>query len=256
VVDRQGPVVRVWLARPDKLNPLDTATLEELTELFGSFATDFDTRVVVLGGQGSSFSAGADRTAPPGGRAMMAATNDVTERERRWWSQLGLRACKAIADAEVVTVARLHGHVVGGGLCLAVACDFRIATVDTQLSLPEVALRLPLTWGATARLVHEIGAARARELVMLTEPVDGARAETWGLVHRAVPADELDATVDDWVTRLAGKPDIALHMAKTQFRALSRQVGLGDTTETDGDLLMAAANAAVRGLFSSDGPER
>lgn len=246
--------MRVWLARPEKLNALDTQTLQELIELFGSLATDFDARVVVLGGQGSSFSAGADRTAPPGGQAMMAISG-VSERERRWWSQLGLRACRAIADAEVVTVARLQGHVVGGGLCLAVACDFRIAAVDAQLSLPEVDLRMPLTWGATARLVDEIGAARARELVMLTEPVDGARAEAWGMVHRAVPGDELDATVDDWATRLAAKPDLALHMAKTQFRALSRQVGLGDTTETDGDLLLAAANAAVRGLFRPDRAE-
>jgi enoyl-CoA hydratase/carnithine racemase len=82
---------------------------------------------------------------------------------------------------------------------------------------------------------------------MLTDRIDGARAEAWGLVNRAVAADELDAAVDDWANRLAAKSDVALHMAKTQFRALARQSGLGDTTETDGDLLNAAGfTAALR----------
>ena len=136
-------------------------------------------------------------------------------------------------------MARLHGNVLGGGLCLAMACDFRLAAADARLGLPEVDLGLPLTWGGTARLVHEVGAARARQLILLTDPVSGVEAAGWGLVHRAVPADELDAAVDDWAGRLAAKPESAVHMAKTQFRALSRRSGLGDTTETDGDLLLA-----------------
>jgi enoyl-CoA hydratase/carnithine racemase len=150
----------------------------------------------------------------------------------------------AIADAEVVTIARLQGYVLGGGLCLALACDFRIATTDAQLGLPEMDLGLPLTWGGTALLVHEIGAARARELIMLADNVDGVRAETMGLVHRAVDPEVLDAVVDDWAARLAAKREGAIHMAKTQFRALARQRGLGDTTETDGDLLNAASSGA------------
>jgi enoyl-CoA hydratase/carnithine racemase len=241
VVERDGAVVRVWLARPDKRNPLDTQALEELIALYRSFDTDYSVRVVVLGGQGPSFCGGADLTAPPGSGPMAAADS---ARERRWWSQLGRRAVSAIADSEVVTIARLHGYVVGGGLCLALACDFRLAAVDAQLSLPEVDLGIPLTWGGTARLVHEIGAARARELIMLTDRIDGARAEQWGLVHRAVPLPELDQLIDEWATKLASKPEVAIHMAKTQLRALSRLGALGDTTETDGDLLLGASSSS------------
>jgi enoyl-CoA hydratase/carnithine racemase len=237
-VERDGGVVRLWFDRPEKHNPLGTATLERIVELYTSFATDFGVRVVVLGGRGPSFSAGADLTAPPGSEHL-GREGGIGARERRWWAQLGRRAVSAVADAEVVTVARLHGNVLGGGLCLALACDFRIATADARLGLPEVDLGLPLTWGGTARLVHEVGAARARQLIMLTDPVAGAEAERWGLVHRAVPADDLDAAVDDWAGRLAAKPERAIHMAKTQFRALSRRGGLGDSTETDGDLLLA-----------------
>jgi enoyl-CoA hydratase/carnithine racemase len=258
VVERDGPVVRIWLARPAKRNALDTETLEELIAVYGSLATDFGVQVAVLGGQGPSFCAGADRTAPPGTDRMLAPPADADagaddgsgDRRRRWWSQLGRRAVAAVADAEVVTIARLHGHVLGGGLCLAMACDFRIATDDARLGLPEVDLGLPLTWGGTARLVHEVGAARARELILLADPVDGRRADAIGLVHRAVPAADLDATVDDWARRLAAKPEVAVHMAKTQLRALARAAGRGDTTETDGDLLLAAgAGSIARGAF-------
>ena len=240
-VERDGAIARVWLARPEKRNPLDTETLEELIALYDGFARDLDVRVAVLGGRGVSFCAGADRSAPPGFTGLRGGS----QRELRWAAQLGRRAVTAIADAEVVTVARLHGHVLGGGLCLAVACDFRLAATDARLALPEIDLGLPLTWGGTARLVHELGAARARELIMLCDQVDGAAAERWGLVHRAVPAEELDAVVDDWATRLAGKPEVAVHMAKTQFRALSRLGGLGDTTELDGDLLLGATRAGA-----------
>jgi enoyl-CoA hydratase/carnithine racemase len=237
-------VARVWLIRPDKRNALDTPTLEELIDVYESFATDFSVRVVVLGGRGVAFSAGADLSAPPGTDRLDAASRHdglrISGRERRWWAQLGQRAVAAIADAEVVTIARLQGYVLGGGLCLALACDFRIATADAQLGLPEVDLGVPLTWGGTARLVHEVGAARARELVMLTDRISGSEAAGWGLVHQAVAADDLDAAVSDWAERLASKPETAIHMAKSQFRALARMGRLGDTTETDGDLLLGA----------------
>lgn len=205
VVERGGPVARVWLARPGKRNPHDTETLEELVGVYRSFETDYEVRVVVLGGQGPAFSGGADRSAPPGVEGMGSGS----ARQRRWPAQLGRRAVTAIAAAEVVTIARLHGYVVGGAVCLALACDFRLAAEDAQLSLPEVDLGLPLTWGVIARLVHEVGAARARELVMLAETVDGAQGAVWGLVHRAVPADQLDTLVDDWATRMAAKPEVA-----------------------------------------------
>ena len=79
----------------------------------------------------------------------------------------------------------------------------------------------------------------------MSRPIDGARAEHWGLVHRAVPADQLDTTVDAWARRLAAKPELAVHMTKTQFRAYARRAALGDVTETDGDVLMAASRSAV-----------
>jgi enoyl-CoA hydratase/carnithine racemase len=243
-VTYDGPVLRVWLDRPDKRNALNGAALEELATLFEGLATDFVTRVAVLGGRGPSFCAGADRSDPPG-HARLAAASDASDRERRWVAQIGFRAARAIERAEVVTIARLHGHVIGGGVVLAAACDFRVAAEEALFHVPEVDLGIPLTWGGTPRLIHELGAARARELVLLCERIDAAEAHRIGLVQRVVPAAELDAVVNAMAARLAAKPEAAVHMTKTQFRAYGARAALGDVTETDGDQLVAAARGAV-----------
>lgn len=234
-VERHEPVLHVWLNRPEKLNALDTRTLEEIEALFGQLQTDFAIRVVILGGRGRSFCAGADRTNPPG-----AGSRHAGERERGYALQLGARACRAIERVEAITLARIQGHAVGGGVLLAAACDFRIASGDATFHVPEIDLGIPLTWGGTPRLIHEIGAARARELVVLCDRVDAATAESWGLVHRVVAADALDDTVNEWANRLAAKPEAALHRTKVQFRAYADRARMGDVSETDGDVLAAA----------------
>ena len=239
-VERDGPVLRAWLDRPERRNALDTEMLEEIAALFTQLQNDFDTRVVVLGGRGPSFCAGADRRNPPGSARMLAASN-ATDRERRYVSQLGRRACRAIEDVAAMTMGRFRGHAIGGGFALALACDFRIAAENAVLHVPEVDLGVPLTWGATPRLIHEVGAARARELILLCDRLDAAQAERWGVVHRSVPMAQLDSVVDDWAKRLAAKPEVAVHMTKTQLRAYARRAALGDVTETDGDILMAAS---------------
>ena len=248
-LERTGPVLHVWLARPARRNALNEAALLELEQLFTELQTDFATRVIVLGGRGPSFCAGADRDDPPGSRRMGAASG-ASERERRHAAQLGRRACAAIAAVEAVTIARLHGHVLGGGLALALACDFRLAAEGARLGLPEVDLGIPLTWGATPRLIHEIGAARARELLLLGDNVEAERAERIGLVHRVLPADALDAAVREWAERLATKPELAVHMTKTQLRAYALRASLGDVSESDGDLLLGASRVgAAREAF-------
>lgn len=239
-LERDGAILRVWLARPERRNALDTATLEAIATLYTSLDRDFGTRVVVLGGRGPSFCGGADLRDPPGG-ARLRRDSGASARERRHVAQLGLRACRAIEECEAVTIARLHGHVVGGGVALALACDFRVAADDALLAVPEVDLGIPLTWGATARLAQEIGAARAREAILLCDRIDARRAEAWGAVHRVVPAAALDAAVDAWAQRLAAKPEAAVHLTKTQLRAYARAARLGDFTESDGDALLLAS---------------
>lgn len=243
-VERDGALLRVWLDRPARRNALDGTALEELAALFDGLAQDYGPRVVVLGGRGDAFCAGADRKDPPAAERMRADSG-AGERERRHASQIGRRACRAIEECELPVIARLHGYAIGGGVALAAACDFRIAAEGTWLLVPEVELGIPLTWGATPRLLNEVGAARTRELLLLCERVDVGEAERWGLIHRVVSDAELDTTVDVWARRLASLPELAVHMTKTQLRAYGQRARLGDVTETDGDVLMAASRSAV-----------
>lgn len=238
--ERRGAILRVWLNRPERRNAVSPVLLRELGDLFRSLEVDFDTRVVVLGGRGKSFCAGADRKPDPAARQAEAAT---TDRGRRWLGQLGRRACRAIQDCEAVTIAQVHGHAIGGGACIALSCDFRIAAEDAIFVVPEVDLAVPLSWGAVPLLIQEVGAARAREILLRCDELDGRQAERLNLVHKAVPAADLEGEVQAWADDLAAKPELAVHMTKTQLRGYARQSALGDATEADGDLIAVAGRS-------------
>lgn len=233
-VVRDGPVLRIWLDRADKRNAHDQRMLEEVAHAFGAASSDFEARLVVLGGRGPTFCAGADR------RERIEPARSA--REERYRNQLGRRVTRAIEECEIPTVARVHGHAAGGGSCLAVSCDFRITTESCQWWVPEVELGTPLPWAGTPRLIAEIGMARARRYVMLSERVDGHTAADWGLAHECVADEQLDEAIERWVDRLLSLPELAVTMTKAHFRGYAQPGALGDLSETDGDL-----SAIVRG---------
>jgi len=251
-VERDGPVATVWLNRPERRNALNLTALEEIAAVCSELQRDFTTPVVVLAGRGLSFCAGADRKDPPG---RISKASGASARERRYLGQVGRRALEAVESLEAITIARLHGHVIGGGLVLALGCDLRVAARSTLFQIPEVDLGIPLTWGAVPRVAREVGAARARELILLCERIDADTAERYGLIQRVVADADLDAAVGDWAQRLAAKPPWALHMTKTQFRAYARTSVVGDVTEGDCDLLgLASAEDPTRFIFPGRTP--
>ena len=150
-VASEGPIGRLTLARPDKLNPLSTKTLRELADAAHHFDTQRDIRAVIVSGRGRAFSAGADISS-----FGQAASNDgLGPRDA---AETGWLMARAMEQMRAVTIAAIWGPCVGGGLVLAGACDFRIAAVDTYFSIPEVDLGIPLAWGGIPRLVREIAA--------------------------------------------------------------------------------------------------
>lgn len=227
-VEHDGDVLRVWLNRPDVRNAIDQPMLIEVGELFRALETAFDVRLVVLGGRGKSFSAGADR------REVVEPA--PTARAERFRTQIGRRATRAIEDCPIPTLARVQGHAAGGGSCFATSCDFRVTTESTQWWVPEVELGTPLPWAGTPRLIQEIGMARARRYVMLSERIDGRTAAEWGLAHECVADTDLDEAMARWEARILAMPEQAVDMAKAHFRAYGRGYDLGDLSETDGDL--------------------
>ncbi|MGB3896107.1 MAG: enoyl-CoA hydratase/isomerase family protein, partial [Mycolicibacter sinensis] len=150
------------------------------------------------------------------------------------------RMAEAIEAMRAVTVARLHGHCVGGGVVLAAACDLRVAAEDTRFSIPEVDLGIPLAWGGIPRLVREIGPALTKELVMTCRPFDAAEAKAAGFVNGVVPEADLDAEVDALVENLVGKSALTLCGTKRQVNAVSEGMVATARSWNDADALVTA----------------
>ena len=227
-----GRVGRLVLDRPEKLNPLGTDVLEGIATAARWFDAQPEVRVVVVAGAGRAFSAGADVSAfvgdPDDGR---------TPHDR---ADAGRRMADAVEAMRAVTVARLHGHCIGGGVVLASACDLRVAAAGTRFAIPEVDLGIPLTWGGIPRLVREIGAPATRDLVMTCRTFDAAEAAALGLVQRVVDEADLDATVDGLATDLAAKAAAALLATKRHVDAVTAQMVGRDRTWADADGLVRA----------------
>jgi enoyl-CoA hydratase/carnithine racemase len=192
VDDRVG---RLTLNNPNKLNPLSTRCLEELAAAAGWFDAQDGVRVVVVSGAGRAFCAGADL----GG---FTATGDRTVREG---ADAGRIMVESIEQMRAVTIASIHGHCIGGGVLLAMACDLRVAAESTNFVIPEVDLGIPLTWGGIPRLVREIGAAATRDLVLSCRPFTAMEAHLRGIANRMVADDELDGEVEELAQSLALK---------------------------------------------------
>src|SRR5262245_48449958 len=123
-------------------------------------------------------------------------------------------AVRALEEVPVPTLARLHGHVLGGALELVLACDLRVAAASCRLGMPEITVGIPSVIQA-ALLPGLIGWGRTAELLLGGRPIDAVEAERWGLVNRAVADDALDGEVRDWVDRLLALPPDALRLQKS-----------------------------------------
>lgn len=205
----------LWLNRPDKLNPLSTQTLAELEEAARWFDRHPDLKVVTVAGRGRAFSAGAD---------LGAFTGQADRRDR----EQGWRAARALEEMRAVTVVRLHGWCVGGGLVVAAACDLRVAAASTRFSIPEIDLGIPLAWGGIPRLVRELGPALTKELVMTGRVFEAGEAHAAGFLNRVVDDEQLDAEVDGLVAELVAKPKLGLLATKAHTNAVTESmVGTG-----------------------------
>ncbi len=232
-----GPRGDITLNRPEKLNPLSTTTLNELVSAARYLDTLPTVKVVVVAGNGRAFSAGADlasfaASGEAGGPATAGATREAAD--------AGRRMAEAIEAMNAVTVARLHGHCVGGGVVLAAACDLRVAADDTRFSIPEVDLGIPLAWGGIPRLVREIGSARTKELVMTCRPFGAAEALAVGFVNRVVPAAGLTTAIDELVGQLAAKSALTLTATKRHTNAVTESMVGTARAWNDADSLVTA----------------
>src|SRR3954452_15960240 len=221
-VQADGARGRLSLNRPQKLNPLSTTTLLEIAAAARWFDEQPAVKVVVVEGRGRAFSAGADLAAfAPGGPTADGLAATLSQRDA---ADAGRRMADAVEAMNAVTVARIQGHCVGGGVVLAAACDLRVAADTARFLIPEVDLGIPLAWGGIPRLVREIGPALTKELVMTCRPFTAAEGVAAGFLNRAVAPADLDAAVAELVASLVGKSALTLTATKRHVDAVTAQM--------------------------------
>lgn len=216
LVEQADGVATLTLNRPEKRNAYVPEMGDALLAAFRGARDDDGVRAIVLTGAGRAFCAGVDLEALRASQAGGAS---------RLGEEEFLRAFPLeVRRSPVPVVAALNGHAIGVGVTMALPCDLRIAAEEAKLGLTFARLGILPGLGSTHLLPRLVGEARAAELVLLAEPVSGARAAEMGLVNLAVPAEQVLARAREWAAAIAGHEPPVVAAAK---RTLQRGPELG-----------------------------
>ena len=202
---KNDKVATITLNRQKSLNALNTALLTELRDALDDAETDAVVRAIVITGSGEkAFCAGADIT----------ELVEKSPEEASKWSSWAQGITTYIEKMRKPIIAKINGFCLGGGLELAMACDFRIASEKAVFGLPEINLAIIPGGGGTQRLPRLIGKTKAMEMLMCGEQIDAKEAFRLALVNKTVSADELDGEVDELIKKLLSKSAVALGILK------------------------------------------
>jgi enoyl-CoA hydratase/carnithine racemase len=202
-VEISGGKAELTLRRPEVLNAMDFKVFDELAAAADEVNPRDDVRVVVVRGEGRSFSSGIDVT------ALGSVQGSLEEMIRR--AQAGFRAMAALP---MPTVAVVQGHAYGAGLQLALACDLRVVANDARLGLLEANYGLIPDLGGSTLLPRLVGPARAKRMIWLAERISGEEACAIGLADLGAAPAELDATADTLITALLAAPALPARETK------------------------------------------
>ncbi len=206
VYEQAEGVVTITIDRPHRLNALSVRTVNEMIAALTQAGADETARAVVITGAGKAFCAGADLKDAPDTMAPQMAHEVVG---------LYLDLIVAIRNADKPVVAKVNGLAVGGGCCIALAADMRIASEEASFGLPFVKIGISgADMGATYLLPRLVGHGAAAEMLMTGESIDAAEAYRIGMVNRVVPRDELDSATVELASRLASGPPQGLKFTK------------------------------------------
>jgi enoyl-CoA hydratase len=227
-------VALVQLNRPEKLNALTRAMLEELSDMFESVTRERTVRAVILTGAGErAFSAGTD----------ISELASLDAEEARAAAKRGQRLCDLIERCGVPVIAAVNGLAAGGGCELALACHIRIASTNARFSLPETRLGLIPAYGGTQRLARITGSGRALEMMLAGAEIRAEEALRIGLVNHVVATEHLHAESETLARRIAVLAPLAIRAcleAVTRGLALPLAEGL----ELEADLFSSLFDTA------------
>ncbi|MBV14290.1 MAG: enoyl-CoA hydratase [Acidimicrobiales bacterium] len=227
LVDRDGAVVTVTINRPQVMNAMTPQMFVDFGRVCRSVNGDETVRVLVLTGAGGNFCSGADVS----GQAdrVSGDTPVVPLRNMRRIKE----AAMALHDVQHPVVAKVRGVAAGAGLNIALGCDLVYASDQARFSEIFARRGLSLDFGGSWLLPRRVGLHRAKELALLAEVIDAQEADRIGLVNRVLPDGELDAHVDDVVSRIAAGPPLALSMSKELLNSGSVS-SMGQALEAEG----------------------
>ena len=215
IYQKRDGIGRVTLNRPQALNAYNLQMRDELYEVLGAIRDDPEVKVAIFHGAGEkAFCAGADLT------EFLTAPSPVVARQVRWerdvWGRF-LGIAKPL-------IAALHGYVLGSGIEIALCCDIRLASEDTQFGLPEPGLGIIPAAGGSQTLPRVVGGAKALEILLSGRWIGAEEAKQLKLVNRVVPRKELMAEAEKLAKQIAGFDPVAVASAK---QAITRGLDLG-----------------------------
>lgn len=209
----EDAVARITMARAEKHNAFDDVLIAELSDMFAHVGGDDDVRVVVLEGEGKSFSAGADL-------GWMQRMADYSDAENLSDARALADMMRALNELPRPTIVRVQGAAFGGGVGLVAACDIAIASDAASFCLSEVRLGL-IPSVISPYVVEAIGARAARRYFQTAERFDAGEAHRLGLVHEVVPADQLDDRIAGMISTLLDNGPAAMAAVKDLIRRVS-----------------------------------
>jgi enoyl-CoA hydratase len=222
----------ITLNRPEKRNAINGEVLEGINNAFTELSLSLETKVILLQGAGPAFSAGIDFN-------YLAATTQDDRRAPGIRLREGIDAIHTIFNRieriEKPVVAKIHGFCGGLGLELALTADFRVASENATLGVPEIILGIIPDCGGTTRLTRMLGPAWAKELIMTGDMISARRAYEIGLINQIFPDAQLEEQTNLFLAKLLQRPSLALGLAK---RAIDWGVGLDKMTHMEIEALV------------------
>jgi len=232
----------ITLNRPERLNAFDWRMLVELREALWQATFDDDVRVIVITGEGRGFCAGRDITE-------LRAQRSLPGNSYRSYVRTNHAVFDDIETLEKPVIAAINGPCAGGGVELAISCDFRVAAAEAVFTLPEISIGVIPASGACSRMSRIIGVERLKEMVMTGRKYSAAEAREMGLVSRVVPGAELTAAVRSLAADLMTGAPRAVGLAKHVINAcLSTDLHTGREIERLGQSWLAQSDDSWEGL--------
>ncbi len=212
LLDKQGPVARITLNRPEKLNALTGTMVEEWRKVLEGLSKDLDCRVVIVTGAGRSWSAGVD----------LSAFQEVkVEPGFQFWED-GMAVMELLETMPQVTICELNGFCFTGAMEIMMAFDLVVASEEAKIGDTHTKWGILPKWGMTQRLQHLVGLRKAKELSFTAQSISGKAAENIGLINKAVPAAELEQTVRQMAAQIIENSTQTIAVVKELYHHGSR----------------------------------